>query len=49
MRDLACGDCVVQILLTIPEPTHSEITPTQVAAIATLADKGLVPPLLYHA
>ena len=49
MRDLACSDCVVSVLLTISERPTAEITGSEAKAIAALADKGLVPPLRYHA
>ena len=41
MRDLACGDCVVTFLLGPAEGIGSE----EQAALAVLADGGLVPPL----
>ena len=49
MRDLACSDCVVSVLLTISERATAEITPAEVQAISTLSDKGFVPPLRFHA
>jgi len=49
MRDLACSDCVVTVLLTIQERPIAEISPAEVDAISALADKGLVPPLRFHA
>ncbi len=46
-RDHACGDCVVTVLLelkpTAPEPL--ELDAAEEAAIGSLADAGLVPPL----
>ncbi len=49
MRDLACSDCVVSVLLTISERPTAEITHAEVTAISALSDKGLVPPLRFHA
>ena len=49
MRDLACSDCVVSVLLTISERPNAEITRAEVSAISALSDKGLVPPLRFHA
>lgn len=47
MRDLACGDCVVSVLLGAPPATGSgvELDGAEQAAIAVLAGSGLVPPL----
>ncbi len=42
VRDLACGDCVVTVLLGAPEV---ELDGADQAAIAVLASSGLVPPL----
>ena len=49
LRDLACSDCVVSVLLTISERPNSGITRAEVSAISALSDKGLVPPLRFHA
>ncbi len=49
MRDLACSDCVVSVLLTISQRTSAEITEVEVTAISALSDKGLVPPLRFRA
>lgn len=44
VRGLACGDCVVTVLLgTAPEGV--ELDPGEQVAIAVLAQSGLVPPL----
>lgn len=44
VRGLACGDCVVTVLLgTAPEGV--ELDPGEQAAITVLAQTGLVPPL----
>jgi hypothetical protein len=40
----ACGDCVVTVLLGSP-PDGIELDGDEVAALDTLADQGLVPPL----
>ncbi len=45
---LACGDCVVSVLLGMPEfsiPESPAIADEHVAAVAALADGGLIPPL----
>ncbi len=45
-RGPACGDCVVTFLLGPPDIWASEGLPhVEVAALAVLADSGLVPPL----
>ena len=49
MRDLACSDCVVSVLLTISERPTAEISRDEVNAITALSEKGLVPPLRFHA
>jgi len=49
MRDLACSDCVVSVLLTISQRPRNEISSVEVSAITALSQKGLVPPLRYHA
>jgi len=55
VRGRACGDCVVSVLLGPPgtgsrEPAHAgharvDLNDPEQAAIAVLADSGLVPPL----
>jgi hypothetical protein len=49
MRDLACEDCVVSVLLTIASPsgTAPEITLRENVALGVLAEHGLVPPLRF--
>lgn len=42
MRDIACSDCVVTVLLG---PPRAELNAGEQRAIAVLADSGLVPPL----
>jgi hypothetical protein len=52
MRDLACSDCVVSVLISISDNVNTpreEISPAELSAISTLSEKGLVPPLRYHA
>jgi hypothetical protein len=44
VRGLACGDCVVTVLLGAP-PVGVELDAAEQAAISALADQGLVPPL----
>ncbi len=44
VRGSACGDCVVTVLLGAP-PDGVEFDATERAAIATLAEHGLIPPL----
>ena len=45
---LACGDCVVSVLLGMPEfstPEVPAIADEHVAAVTALAHGGLIPPL----
>lgn len=44
LRDLACADCVVTVLLGGP-PGVVDVDDTEVRAIEALADGGLVPRL----
>ena len=44
-RGPACGDCVVTVLLGPPEWWREGLAPAETAALAVLADSGLVPPL----
>ena len=44
MRDLACGDCVVTVLLGAP-PGAVEMDEGEAQALDVLADSGLVPRL----
>lgn len=44
VRGLACGDCVVTVLLGAP-PDGVQLDDTERRALAALADGGLVPPL----
>jgi hypothetical protein len=43
MRDVACDDCVVTVLLG--SPPVGELEPDETVALRALADGGLVPPL----
>jgi hypothetical protein len=46
VRGAACGDCVVTVLLgSPPAGVELELDPVEQAAINTLAEHGLVPPL----
>jgi hypothetical protein len=46
VRGLSCGDCVVTFLLGPPDWMSGEGLPgEEAAALAVLADSGLVPPL----
>lgn len=49
MRQIACGDCVVSVLLEIkPKPEkNAEFSNSDKAAISNLALVGLVPPLRF--
>ena len=45
---VACGDCVVSVLLGMPgvaEPRAALIADEHLAAVSALADSGLIPPL----
>lgn len=44
MRDLACGDCVVTVLLDMPGESV-EVDESERRALDVLADSGLVPRL----
>jgi hypothetical protein len=50
MREIACGDCVVSVLLNIkPAPgKNAELTNKDKAAINLLSTAGLVPPLRFE-
>jgi len=45
VRGHACGDCVVTVLLGVPEHAPVEFDGAEQVAIARLAQAGLVPPL----
>ncbi|MGQ0623944.1 MAG: hypothetical protein ACT4PP_04710 [Sporichthyaceae bacterium] len=45
MRDLACHDCVVSVLLGPPGAPRASFDADEAAALGVLAESGLVPPL----
>jgi len=45
MRDIACADCVVTVLLGPPGAARPGFDEDEEAALGVLADSGLVPPL----
>lgn len=45
MRDVACQDCVVTVLLGPPGAMTAGFDPEERAALDVLAESGLVPPL----
>jgi hypothetical protein len=45
MRDIACADCVVTVLLGPPGAARPGFDADEEAALEVLADSGLVPPL----
>jgi hypothetical protein len=50
MRDIACRDCVVSVLIEAPISTMdhgSEIGPEESRVIDLLASRGMIPPLRY--
>jgi len=57
MRDIACDDCVINVLLGAPAPASEEggglsaveLTDDTAAALHNLAVGGLVPPLRHTA
>ncbi|TDO93819.1 hypothetical protein C8D81_1614 [Enemella evansiae] len=46
-RPKACSDCVISVLMGVPEDRHDrvELATEEQEALAVLADQGLVPPL----
>jgi hypothetical protein len=44
LKNIACSDCVVTLLLSLPAPDNY-IEPIEESALAVLADAGLVPQL----
>ena len=46
MRDVACGDCVVTIL--IGPPPNSNLEAEEARVIDLLASRGMIPPLRYE-
>lgn len=45
MRDIACKDCVVSVLLGPPGAIRDGFDDEETTALGVLADSGLVPPL----
>ncbi len=43
-RDIACGDCVIGVLFTLPDE-QVELDESERSAVDALAAVGLVPPL----
>jgi hypothetical protein len=48
MRDIACSDCVVTVLLSMPGP-DSELAEAEQRALKVLADARMIPPLRLRA
>jgi hypothetical protein len=46
MREIACGDCVVTIL--IGPPPNSNLEAEEARVIDLLASRGMIPPLRYE-
>ncbi len=44
-RPVGCTDCVVSFFLADPAEASTDLDAAEVAALAVLADSGLVPPL----
>lgn len=44
-RPVACGDCIMSVLLVNPSETKEWFDDDEQRAIVILAEKGLVPPL----
>ena len=47
MRDIACSDCVVTVLLSAPEPDGG-LGEAEHRALKVLADARMIPPLRLH-
>ena len=47
VRDIACRDCVVSVLVGPPEPA-SALDPESARVIDLLASRGMVPPLRFE-
>lgn len=48
VRGRGCSDCVISVLLGVPEGERAsgvDLAPDERAALAVLADSGLLPPL----
>jgi hypothetical protein len=48
MRDIACSDCVVTVLLSAPDPGQ-ELGEAERRALRVLADARMIPPLRLRA
>jgi hypothetical protein len=48
MRDIACSDCVVTALLSMPGP-DGELAEVECRALKVLADARMIPPLRLRA
>jgi len=48
MRDIACSDCVVTVLLSMPGP-DGELADAEQRALKVLADARMIPPLRLRA
>ena len=48
MRDIACSDCVVTVLLSAPDPGE-ELDEAERRALRVLADARMIPPLRLRA
>jgi hypothetical protein len=48
MRDIACSDCVVTVLLSAPDPGE-ELAEAERRALRVLADARMIPPLRLRA
>jgi hypothetical protein len=48
MRDIACSDCVVTVLLAAPEPDGA-LGEAECRALKVLADARMIPPLRLRA
>jgi hypothetical protein len=48
MRDIACSDCVVTVLLSAPDPGE-ELAEAERRALQVLADARMIPPLRLRA
>ena len=47
MRDIACNDCVISVLLNPLPNSLPELSESENLAIALLSSRGMVPPLRF--
>lgn len=47
MRDIACHDCVISVLLNPIPKAQQELSEPESSAIALLSSRGMVPPLRF--